>query len=70
LNKNGAFILEYEEEKWYLLIVDVAGVLTESLNPNNYWKVLKHKLTKKGSELATKYNQLKMSASLGITGSV
>jgi hypothetical protein len=48
------------QEKWYLSIVDVVGVLTESPNPNNYWKVLKHRLTKEGSELVTNCNQLKM----------
>ena len=30
-----------EQEKWYFSIVDVVGVLTDSPNPNNYWKVLK-----------------------------
>ncbi len=35
-----------EEEKWYFSIVDVVGVLTDSPNPNNYWKVLKHRLVK------------------------
>jgi len=49
-----------EKEKWYFSIVDVVGVLTESPNPNNYWKVLKHRLAKEGSELVTKCNQLKM----------
>jgi len=49
-----------EQEKWYFSIVDVVGVLTDSPNPNNYWKVLKHRLTKEGSELVTKCNQLKM----------
>jgi len=28
------------QEKWYFSIVDVVGVLSESENPNNYWKVL------------------------------
>ena len=28
-----------EDEKWYFSIVDVVGVLSESLNPNYYWKV-------------------------------
>lgn len=32
-----------EDEKWYFSIVDVVGVLSESLNPNNYWKVLKNR---------------------------
>jgi hypothetical protein len=49
-----------DQEKWYFSIVDVIGVLTESPNPNNYWKVLKHRLTKEGSELVTNCNQLKM----------
>jgi hypothetical protein len=31
-----------ENEKWYFSIVDVVAVLTESENPNNYWKVLKN----------------------------
>ena len=49
-----------EVEKWYFSIVDVIGVLTDSPNPNNYWKVLKHRLAKEGSELVTNCNQLKM----------
>ena len=32
-----------EEEKWYFSIVDVVGVLSESENPNNYWKVLQNR---------------------------
>ncbi len=49
-----------EQNKWYFSIVDVISVLTDSPNPNNYWKVLKHRLRKEGSELVTKCNQLKM----------
>ena len=52
-----------EQEKWYFSIVDVVGVLTDSPNPNNYWKVLKHRLVKEGSELVTICNQLKMRSS-------
>ena len=54
-----------DEEKWYFSIVDVVGVLTDSPNPNNYWKVLKHRLTKEGSELVTNCNQLKLQSSDG-----
>jgi hypothetical protein len=54
-----------EHEKWYFSIVDVVGVLTDSPNPNNYWKVLKHRLGKEGSELVTNCNQLKMQSSDG-----
>ncbi|MCD4793614.1 MAG: Bro-N domain-containing protein [Bacteroidales bacterium] len=54
-----------EQEKWYFSVVDIVGVLTESQNPNNYWKVLKNRLKKEGSELVTNCNQLKMQSSDG-----
>lgn len=54
-----------EQEKWYFSVVDVVGVLTDSSNPNNYWKVLKSRLKKEGSELVTICNQLKMQSSDG-----
>ena len=49
-----------EQEKWYFSIVDVCGVLTDSPNPRNYWKVLKHRLLKEGNETVTNCNQLKL----------
>ena len=48
-----------ETEEWYFSIIDVVGILTDSPNPNNYWKVLKSRLKKEGNELVTKCNQLK-----------
>jgi len=54
-----------EEQKWYFSIVDVVAVLTDSHNPNNYWKVLKHRLSKEGSQLVSNCNQLKMKSSDG-----
>jgi hypothetical protein len=53
------------QEKWYFSIVDVVGILSDSSNPNNYWKVLKHRLLKEGSELVTNCNQLKMQSTDG-----
>ena len=53
------------QEKWYVSIVDVVGALTDSLNPNNYWKVLKNRLKKEGSQLVTNCNQVKMQSSDG-----
>ena len=58
-------VWDNEQEKWYFSIVDVVGVLTDSPNPNNYWKVLKHRLVKEGSQLVTNCNQLKMQSSDG-----
>ena len=49
-----------EQEKWYFSIVDVIAVLTDSPNPRRYWSVLKTRLRKEGSELATNCSQLKM----------
>lgn len=57
-----------DKERWYFSIVDVVAVLTESENPNNYWKVLKNRLKKEGSELVTDCNQLKMQSSDGKMG--
>ena len=54
-----------EKEKWYISIVAVIAVLTDSSNPTNYWKVLKHRLSKEGSQLVTNCNQLKMQSSDG-----
>jgi len=54
-----------EQEKWYFSIVDVCGVLTDSPNPRNYWKVLKHRLIKEGNETVTNCNQLKLRAEDG-----
>lgn len=54
-----------EEEKWYFSIVDIIGVLTDSPDPRNYWKVLKHRLKKEGNQSVTNCNQLKMASSDG-----
>ena len=54
-----------QEEKWYFSIVDVCAVLTDSPNPRNYWKVLKHRLAKEGNETVTNCNQLKLLAEDG-----
>lgn len=50
------------EEKWYFSVVDIIGILSKSADPRNYWKVLKSRLNKEGSEVVTKCNQLKMVA--------
>ena len=58
-------VWDEENEEWYFSIVDVVGVLTDSPNPNNYWKVLKNRLKKEGSQLVTNCNQLKMQSADG-----
>ena len=54
-----------ETEDWFFSVIDVIEILTESENPRDYWKVLKHRLAKEGSELVTNCNQLKLPAADG-----
>ena len=51
-----------ERQKWYFAIVDVIAVLTESQNPQVYWRVLKKRLVAEGNEAVTNCNALKMTA--------
>ena len=54
-----------EQEKWYFSIVDVVAVLTDSSNPQTYWRVLKKRLLAEGNETVTNCNGLKMQAADG-----
>ena len=54
-----------ENELWYFSIIDVIAILTESANPRKYWSVLKTRLKKEGSEVATNCSRLKLMASDG-----
>ena len=58
-------VWDAEKEKWYFSIVDVVGILTDSANPRNYWKVLKNRMLKEGDQLVTNCNQLKMRSADG-----
>ena len=64
-NKKVRTLWDNDSEEWYFSVVDIVSVLTESVNPNNYWKVLKNRLKKEGSQLVTTCNQLKMLSSDG-----
>lgn len=58
-------VYDEEQEKWYFSVVDLIAILTDSEKPANYWKVLKNRLKKEGSQLVTICNQLKMEAADG-----
>lgn len=58
-------VWDKEKQEWFFSVVDVVAILTESPNPRNYWKVLKHRLNEEGSQLVTNCNQLKLPASDG-----
>ncbi|MBO5530080.1 MAG: phage antirepressor protein [Bacilli bacterium] len=58
-------VWDKEEEKYYVSVVDIVGAVSESDNPRNYWKVVKHRLKKEGNESVTNCNQLKLKSSDG-----
>ncbi len=49
-------------EIWYFSIVDVVAILTDSPNPQTYWRVLKKRLKEEGNETVTNCNALKLKA--------
>lgn len=54
-----------EQEKWFFSIVDVIEILTDSPNPQVYWRVMKKRLKDEGNETVTNCNALKMEAQDG-----
>ena len=61
-------VYDEESEIWWFSVVDIVQVLTQQPNyqaARNYWKVLKNRLSKEGSQLVTNCNQLKMLADDG-----
>ena len=58
-------IWDSDKEKWYISIVDVVAVLTESPRPRKYWNALKTKLKEEGSQLSQVLGQLKIKSSDG-----
>lgn len=61
-------VWDSEKERWFFSVVDIVGVLTEQGDfqlSRNYWKVLKNRLAKEGSEVVTNCNRLKMVAEDG-----
>ncbi|MDO8656599.1 MAG: BRO family protein [Nanoarchaeota archaeon] len=55
----------WHNDEWWFSVVDVVGILSESADSRNYWKVLKHRLIEEGSEVVTNCNQLKLPSSDG-----
>ncbi|MFZ2891411.1 Bro-N domain-containing protein, partial [Sulfuricurvum sp.] len=57
----------YDEdtEIWYFSIVDVVAILSESIDPQSYWRKLKERLKKEGNETVTNCHGLKMKANDG-----
>ena len=64
-NKKVRTVWDSEQEKWFISIIDVIEVLTETDRARKYWSDLKNKLQKEGSQLSEKIGQLKMQSSDG-----
>ena len=61
-------LYDEQTETWWFSVVDIIQVLTQQPDykaAQNYWKVLKHRLNKEGSQLVTNCNQLKLKAADG-----
>lgn len=58
-------VWDEEQEKYYISVVDIVKVLTDSVNPRHYWNVLKGRLKNEGNESVTNCDQLKLKSSDG-----
>jgi hypothetical protein len=61
-------LYDEETETWFFSVVDIIQALTHQPDfqaARNYWKVLKNRLNKEGSESVTKCNRLKLEAADG-----
>lgn len=54
-----------EQGKWYISVIDVIEVLTDSIDPQAYWRKLKQRLKEEGNETVTNLHGLKMQAKDG-----
>ena len=64
-NKKVRTFWDAEQEKWFISIIDVIEVLTETDRSRKYWSDLKAKLKKEGSQLSENIGQMKMQSSDG-----
>lgn len=65
-NKTIRTVWDKEQEKYYISVIDVVGVLSESENPRDYWYKIKKRASKDEQiELSTICRQLKLKAQDG-----
>lgn len=58
-------VWDKEDEKYYISVVDIVGVLSESKDGRKYWNKLKQRLKEEGNETVTNCHQLKLKAQDG-----
>ena len=59
-NKSVRTIWDEDQEKWFISIIDVIQILTESIDSNAYWRKMKQRLKTEGNETVTNCHSLKM----------
>ena len=59
------YVWDEEKEQYFFSVVDIIQVLTDSTNPQTYWRVLKKRLSDEGNETVTNCNALKLPAADG-----
>ena len=64
-NETIRIVWDKEDEKYYISVVDIVRVLSESDNPQVYWRVMKKRLKDEGNETVTNCNALKLKAQDG-----
>ena len=58
-------VWDKDNEKYYISVVDIVKIISESTNPQTYWRVMKKRLKDEGNETVTNCNALKLKASDG-----
>lgn len=58
-------VWDKEQEKYFISVVDIVRILSNSSNPRHYWNVLKGRLKEEGNETVTNCDQLKLKAQDG-----
>ena len=64
-NRKIRSVWDAEQEEWYFSVVDIIAALTDSSNPQTYWRVMKKRLKDEGNESVTNCNALKLPAKDG-----
>ena len=64
-NKKVRTVWNPDEEKYYISVVDIVGILSESSDGRKYWNKLKQRLREEGNETVTNCHQLKLIAQDG-----
>ena len=64
-NETLSTVWDKEDEKYYISVVDIVGVVSESKDKQSYWRKLKQRLREEGNETVTNCHALKLKAQDG-----